>query len=431
MDDYLITSLIDSKNEWVSRLINILTPCLKEGINSINKHSWRLCKENNEKDKYLMTFQNLLSRIPKWNQNIISDEKKRICEKTGCNYIEDLITCVHIIQLKALTCVKVGNQQKKIDIDIPSLDIFIHKIYINIARKLYSNIYLFEKNISPLQFQKNNRILEIIIKEAIIISIQDNIPIENILRNYIDETYEEDVENMEDDIENTSYMDNIKDNVKDNVKDNQDINNIDYGNKEQHIIVNKQEDTKTFDIKPIDDTILDTKTFDIKPIDDTILDTKSFDIKPIDDTILDTKSFDIKPIDDTILDTKTFDIKPIDDTILDTKTFDIKPIDDTILDTKTFDIKPIDIINDNYKKKSLSFNDIDFAINEQGLKEEIVAPKNIERLEELSKINYEKRKNEEDEEDDDNIKIGGNIETSFDELEVLDLEPLLDDIEIL
>ena len=88
-----------------------------------------------------MTFQNLLARIPKWNATIIEDERKRIVERSGCNYLEDLITCVHIIQLKVLTCIRVGNKQKQIDISIPKLDNFVHKIYIHVARKCYSNVY--------------------------------------------------------------------------------------------------------------------------------------------------------------------------------------------------------------------------------------------------------------------------------------------------
>jgi hypothetical protein len=101
---------------------------------------------------------------------------------------------VHIIQLKALTCVRVGSKQKKIDIDVPSISDFIHKIYIHVARKIYTNIYLFEKNIAPLQIQKNNREIEIIIKECILNSIRDSVPVENILRAYMDETEEQDVE---------------------------------------------------------------------------------------------------------------------------------------------------------------------------------------------------------------------------------------------
>lgn len=160
-----------------------------------------MCIENDEVSKYLMTFQNLLSRVPKWNSVIVEEERKRIIERSGCNYLEDLITCVHIIQLKVLTSIRVGNKQKKIDISIPKLDHFIHKVYIHVARKIYMNVYLFEKNVNPLQLQKNNRELEVIIQECILLSIRESIPTEAIIRAYMDESVEQDeeviIENME------------------------------------------------------------------------------------------------------------------------------------------------------------------------------------------------------------------------------------------
>jgi len=194
MDDYSITSLQESRNEWCSRLINTLTPLIIEGFKSIFDEAWALCEENDELEKYLMTFQNFLARIPKWNPNIVDTETKRIVEKSNCGYLTDLISCVHIIQLKSLTCMRVGNKQKKIDINIPSLNDFIHKAYINTARKLYKNIYLYEKNITPLQIQKHNREIELIVREEILNSIRDNIPVEDILKVYLDETIEEDIQ---------------------------------------------------------------------------------------------------------------------------------------------------------------------------------------------------------------------------------------------
>ena len=100
MDDFNVSALHESKNEWGARLLTILTPLIVEGFKSIFDESLALCKTNNELDKYLMTFQNFISRIPKWNPSIIENEKKRICDKSGCSYLDDLITCVHIIQLK-------------------------------------------------------------------------------------------------------------------------------------------------------------------------------------------------------------------------------------------------------------------------------------------------------------------------------------------
>ena len=191
MDDFVVANLHESKNEWCGRLVSVLTPLVIEGFKSIFNESWKLCVDNNEVNKYLMTFQNLLSRIPKWNSVIIEEERKRIIERSGCNYLEDLITCVHIIQLKVLTCIRVGNKQKKIDISIPKLDSFLHRLYIHSARKIYTNIYLFEKKISDLQIQKNNRELEIIIQESILTTIRESIPTEAIIRAYLDESMEE------------------------------------------------------------------------------------------------------------------------------------------------------------------------------------------------------------------------------------------------
>ena len=144
-----MSSLQESRNEWCSRLISILTPLVIQGIKSIFDESYNLCIENDEEEKYLMTFQNFLSRVPKWNGTLIDTETKRILDKSSCGYLEDLITCVHIIQLKSLTCMRVSNSNKKVNLKIPELKDFVHKIYINVARKIYTNVYLFEKDILP------------------------------------------------------------------------------------------------------------------------------------------------------------------------------------------------------------------------------------------------------------------------------------------
>jgi hypothetical protein len=193
MDDFNISTLHESRNEWSARLISILTPLIIDGYKSILDEAIKLCKENNEMEKYLMTFQNFITRVPKWNQTIIENERKRICDKSGCAYLEDLITCVHIIQLKILTVMRVGQKQKKIDINIPKLDDFIHKVYIHVARKIYKNVYLFELNVPPLQIQKHNRELETIVQECILNSLRESVPLEAILKAYMDETMEEDV----------------------------------------------------------------------------------------------------------------------------------------------------------------------------------------------------------------------------------------------
>ena len=194
MEDYNSNLLNDSKNEWSIRLMNILCGHVIDGFRSIFNESIELCEQNEEPEKYLMTFQNFLSRIPKWNQNMVNTECTRIKETTKCEYLDDLITCVHVIQLKILSCVRTSNSCKKIDIDIPRFDTFLHNVYINIARKLYSNIYLFQVDISPLEQQKNNREFENIVQVSIMNTIRDNIPIDTLLKQYMDETQDDEIE---------------------------------------------------------------------------------------------------------------------------------------------------------------------------------------------------------------------------------------------
>ena len=183
----------EAKGEWSARLVSILTPLIMSGIHSIFKEACTLCEENDEHSKYLMTFQNFLARIPKWNSTIIQEETDRIINDSQCGYLEDMLTCVHITKLKMLTSMRVSDNQKKIDIDIPKLSEFVHRVYCKFARKLYSNIYLFEKNVPPLQYQKNMRECELLIRESILEVIRDNMPVEQILRAYMDKTITEEV----------------------------------------------------------------------------------------------------------------------------------------------------------------------------------------------------------------------------------------------
>lgn len=225
MDDFDVPSLSFSNNEYVCLLTTTITPLIIEGIDSIFKEASNICSSTGESEKYLMTFQNLLAQIPKWSDTIVQDEKKRITEKSKITYLEDLLSCVHIVQLKAMTNIRVGNKQKKLQIKVPKFDNFIHNCYINTARKLYKNVYLFEKKVPALQVQKYNREKEVIVQECILQVIRESIPIEEILRSYLDDTMEEYVEEeIKEEVikpeENTQYNEEKQDG---DLNDNKEI----------------------------------------------------------------------------------------------------------------------------------------------------------------------------------------------------------------
>jgi hypothetical protein len=188
MDDNNVVNLHESQHEWAVRLVRIIHPPIYDGIMTMFKEADALCTQSEEPEKYLMTFQNFLSRVPKWNDEIISKEVTRIIEKSKCTYLEDLLTCVHITHLKILSTVRTSKTQKKVEIDIPKLNSFIHTVYIHIARDLYSNVYLFNKDIQPLVFQQNRNEITKCIKEAVLNAVRDSIPVDKLLRAYLDET---------------------------------------------------------------------------------------------------------------------------------------------------------------------------------------------------------------------------------------------------
>jgi hypothetical protein len=274
MDDFSISSLHESKNEWGARLLTILTPLVIEGLKSIFEEAVLLCKSNNEMGKYLMTFQNFITRIPKWNSNIINIEKKRILERSGCGYLEELVTCVHIIQLKLLTAIRVGQKKKKIDINIPKLDDFIHNIYINVARKIYKNVYLFELNIPPLQIQKNQREMEIIIQECILNTIRESIPVESILRAYMDETTEEEIiEEIKEEVIETPTKNERNENIE-NTENNMNTKHKEIN--ELHTSLNSKLETVELPIVKKFDSEVEETEFPILPEDTSNISRLSF-----------------------------------------------------------------------------------------------------------------------------------------------------------
>lgn len=391
MDDYNVNVLSEAKNEYSSRLVTILTPLIVEGIKSIFDEAFKLCLENDEEEKYLMTFQNFLSRVPKWNETIIQEETTRIVKKSNCEYLEDLLTCVHITQLKILTSIRVSQKQKKIDIDIPKLNIFIHKCYISFARKLYSNVYLFEKDILPLSYQKNMREAELMCQESILNVIRENMPIETILRAYIDETVDEEV--IEETIEKTVTEKEKLELEKELAETSTDTPNTDNG-------ITKTEDTIELEKPTLEKPKPPPQPEGLNEI-----------------------------VEKSLEDKKLQEQTPVPEIKIET------PIIET-----AEPIKNEDIVN------RLKFNDkdsvLDMGTNESS---EVNAPKTIERLEKISKEQNEKRKLEEEEEDDyddyddDKLTIHNNINLELDNLDVhnldkklkLETDPILDDIEVL
>ena len=413
MDDYNVNVLSEAKNEYSSRLVTILTPLIIEGIRSIFNEACKLCEDNDEEEKYLMTFQNFLSRVPKWNTTIIDEEKKRILQSSGCSYLEDLIICVHITQLKILTSIRVSQKQKKINIDIPKLEVFIHKCYVYLARKLYQNVYLFEKDLIPLDFQKNNREIELLCQESILQVTRDSMPIEKILRAYIDRTVDEEV--LEETIEKT-VEENVAKKMEDELSKTEESAKIASDNTNK--ITKNDVEMNTIEKPELNKNKVE------EPEKSEKQDAKSNNNEKQAQNI------------NLIIETPKSELN---------KKEDVKNTVKETVDTLVNSVSAATTVNKETTSEPssrLSFNDRDSVLDmETNKSKEISAPKTIKRLEKISKEQNEKRKLEEAEEDDDDekLQIMDNTSIKLDTLDIpsldkeVKLEPniILDDIEVL
>lgn len=176
--------LVETKKEYTKSLCLVLQPQILKGIRSIYLDAQRLSKRTNT----LRTFQKLLENIPKWDRTTLTVECERIAHSSNCSYLNELITAVFVCYTKVLTAVQVGEKRASVDLDIPSTETFVHKCYIEVARRFWREPYLLSANVSTLEYQKNLRYCERVINESIDETIRGLLPIQHIMQQYLQDT---------------------------------------------------------------------------------------------------------------------------------------------------------------------------------------------------------------------------------------------------
>ena len=182
--------LVEAKKEYTSQLLQILKPRIYEGFKSIYDDTVSILgKEyieyNTQSSSVIKSFQKALRDIPLWNQEMINREYDRILNSSKCDYFEDLIETVFITNIKILSSVQMNtNDSIGLNVNIPSPVHFIHKCYIESAKEIYKNPYVFEnsKNMTPKEKHTNIRDSLTYIDNSINSAIRELLPIRDILK---------------------------------------------------------------------------------------------------------------------------------------------------------------------------------------------------------------------------------------------------------
>ena len=215
MNRYNVNVLAEAKKEYTAQLVNTITPEVYVGIKSMYTAASEYCKRTNEKN-VLIKFQTLLSKTPGWNQEKINNEFERIQKSTNVDYLTDLLTAIFVSHTKVLASIKMKKKTQSFELDVPNGPHFIHKVYIECARKFWRYPYLLHTEFSNLELQRNLLQSETFIKECVEETIRKLLPVRYVLKECLGDDYNDD-EDSEEDIRSTiskSTRNNIRKLIK-------------------------------------------------------------------------------------------------------------------------------------------------------------------------------------------------------------------------
>ena len=174
------------KQTMRENLSRVLVPHVSDGIWSIYDNAKGAAERNGQPEKTLQTFQNLLTSIPKWNEETLRKEVERIETASKCDYIEDLLLGVFVSYIRAFASLQQTEAtQVNIEFERPSLDKFVHTFYIAAARKSWSQAYLFNTiGVNSTQQARNRRDIETMLEATMGEVIDGFIPWRDISRAY-------------------------------------------------------------------------------------------------------------------------------------------------------------------------------------------------------------------------------------------------------
>ena len=171
--------LVDAKNEYVSKLADVLAPFVVNCFNGVYAHT-RPAKEPTK------AFQLKLREIPRWNANTIRTQVMAVEQKY--TFLEDLIAAAFVAYVRVLSSVKVHAKEPNVNLQLPTTDAFVHRVFSESASEFFANPRL-------IKADRPTRVA--VVRGAVERTIRDLLPIRDILRAYVGDAVSGDIMNTQ------------------------------------------------------------------------------------------------------------------------------------------------------------------------------------------------------------------------------------------
>jgi hypothetical protein len=174
------------KQSLRENLSRVLIPHVADGLWSIYDNAKVACIRNKQPGETLKTFQNLLTRVPQWTEEILSTEVSRIEKASKCEYMDDLLLGVFVSYIRAFASLQQSEETHvNVQFERPTLSKFVFTLYKSAARKCWSNAYLFKTiDVSSEQQSRNRRDIETMLGGTLDEVIDSFIPWKEISKAY-------------------------------------------------------------------------------------------------------------------------------------------------------------------------------------------------------------------------------------------------------
>jgi hypothetical protein len=134
--------LVEAKKEYLSQLCSLMCPVMILAFQDMYMEAQKLSKGK----RVLIQYQKLLKEVPNWNDHIVKQNSDNVCN--SCSWFSDLLAAVFVSFVKILSSVRLQTVTKKISIKLPTNDMFVHTCYVNAAKDLYKDPYIYDEEMN-------------------------------------------------------------------------------------------------------------------------------------------------------------------------------------------------------------------------------------------------------------------------------------------
>lgn len=172
--------LIEAKKEYIEQLQQLIA---KKVYGIFFEFFIKTVETNDDVELIFSDFQKQMEDIRTWNHEKVSEYTQSIVEDE--EFFSQLITTVLILKTKIMTSFKIDNQQKNVQLKVPSNEHFIHRLFMIVGNHFYNNPFVFvvddNKRINTERYKDCMTMILSAIEETITFFV----PVKNILKEYI------------------------------------------------------------------------------------------------------------------------------------------------------------------------------------------------------------------------------------------------------